>query len=128
MIRLLLAGLAAAALASAAFAQHAPAAPAPQTKSLQGDQSAWRNDPHWRAYYEMTRQTFAAGPDKVDEAAYQAKSYALFRDFAAAHGMKPEMMVEHLKLIPGQVVKIVREDPTVLASYDSFADATFGPQ
>jgi len=131
MSRTLTAALAAAlclAAAAPAFAQHPPAAPAPQTKNLQGDQSAWINDPHWRAYYELTRQTFAAGPDKVDEAAYQAKSYALFRDFAAAHGMKPEMMVEHLKLIPGQVVKIVREDPTVLTSYQNFVDATFGPQ
>ncbi|HEV2531159.1 hypothetical protein [Phenylobacterium sp.] len=134
MIRPLLAGLAATALATAALAQgpaqdaKPAAAAAPQTRSLQGDQSAWMNDPHWRAYYELTRQAFANGPAKVDEAAYQAKAFAIFRDFGVARGVPPEHMVDHLKLIPGQVVKIVREDPTVLASYDNFIAATFGPQ
>jgi len=37
-------------------------------------------------------------------------------------------MVDHLKLIPRQVVQIVKEDPHVLDSYQNFVDATFGPQ
>jgi hypothetical protein len=37
-------------------------------------------------------------------------------------------MVDHLKLIPGQVVKIAREDPEVLKNYDNFTAAIFGPQ
>lgn len=125
-----LAGVAALALAGAAWAQHpAPApAPAPSSANLQGDQSAWINDPHWHAYYDLTIKAFAKGPDKVDEAAYQAQSYKLFGEFATSHGMKPEAMVDHLKLIPGQVVKIVREDPEVLKSYANFVAATFGPQ
>jgi hypothetical protein len=40
----------------------------------------------------------------------------------------PGPLEHHLKLIPGQVVQIVREDPTVLASYTNFVDATFGTQ
>jgi hypothetical protein len=130
MSRTLAAALAATLLAAAvpALAQPPAAAPAPQTKSLQGDPSAWINDPHMHAFYDLTVQAFAAGPAKVDEAAYQKKAYELFAAFGAAHGMKPEAMVDHLKLIPGQVVQIVREDPTVLASYKNFVDATFGPQ
>ena len=120
------------ALGSAALAQHpapaANAAPAAATRSLQGDQSGWIDDPHWKTYYELTRRAFANGPSKVDEAAYTKASYALFRDFAVAKGVPPEHMVEHLKLIPGQLVKIVREDPEVLKSYDNFIAATFGPR
>ena len=125
-----LAALAALALAPAARAQHpAPAAAAaPTTVNIQGDQSAWIKDPHWRAFYELTVQAFAAGPAKVDEKAFTEKSYAIFRDFAVAQHLPPEHMVDHLKLIPGQVVQIAREDPEVLKSYDNFVAATFGPQ
>lgn len=118
----------------AAWAQHpapssAPGAkPAPSTGNLQGDQSAWINNPHMHAYYDLTVQAFAAGPAKVDEVGYQKKSYALFADFGASMGMKPEAMVDHLKLIPGQMVKIVREDPEVLKSYPNFIAALMGPQ
>jgi hypothetical protein len=36
-------------------------------------------------------------------------------------------MLDHLKLIPRQVVGIVKENPAVLASYDSFWTALVGP-
>jgi len=129
MSRTFIAALAAAALAGAApaLAQHPAAAPAPQTRSLQGDAESWINDPHMHAFYELTVQAFAGGPDKVDDAAYQKKAYELFAAFGASRGIKPEAMVDHLKLIPGQVVKIAREDPKVLASYQNFVEATFGP-
>ena len=64
----------------------------------------------------------------MDSAALEAKSFAIFRDFAVSKGMDPDAMQDHLKLIPGQMIKVVREDPSVLASYDSFADAIFGPR
>jgi hypothetical protein len=124
-----LAGVAAAFLvvASSAAAQHGVPA-GPSTSNLQGDQSSWINDPHWHAYYDMTRAAFAQGPAKVDVAAYEQRSYALFRDFGASRGMDPAKMQDHLKLIPRQVVQIVRDDPTVLDSYKNFLDATMGPQ
>jgi hypothetical protein len=121
--------LAALAFAAPAFAQHpAPAAPSGTTASLQGGEQAWINDPHMKAWFETTRAAFAAGPAKVDVDAYEQKSFAIFRDFAPAMHMSPEGMVDHLKLIPRQVVQIVKEDPHVLDSYKNFVDATFGPQ
>jgi hypothetical protein len=127
--RTLIAGLAAMALASPAWAQPAaPAAAAPATVNLQGEQQSWINDPHMHAFYDLTVAAFAGGPAKVDQADFQAKSFALFRAFAAARGMKPEAMVDHLKLIPGQVVQIAKEDPEVLKSYPNFVAAVFGPQ
>lgn len=37
-------------------------------------------------------------------------------------------MVDHLELIPGQVVQIVKDDPRVLDSFESFIDAMVGPK
>jgi hypothetical protein len=124
-----LATLAALAFSAPALAQHpAPAAPQGTTASLQGGEQAWINDPHMKAFFETTKAAFAAGPAKVDVDAYEQKSFAIFRDFAPAMHMTPEGMVDHLKLIPRQVVQIVKEDPHVLDSYRNFVDATFGPQ
>jgi hypothetical protein len=80
------------------------------------------------AFYEATRAAFAGGPAKVDVDGYEQKCFAIFRDFAPSMHMTPEGMVDHLKLIPRQVVQIVKEDPKVLDSYRNFVDATFGPQ
>jgi hypothetical protein len=118
-------------LGSPATAQHAakPAAPAPTTASLQGnDEAAWINNPHIHAWFELTRTAFAGGPGKVDTDAYEQKSFAIFREFAPTMHMSPEGMVDHLKLIPRQVVQIVKEDPHVLDNYDNFVAATFGPR
>jgi hypothetical protein len=124
--------LAALALGPMAAAQtHAPSAPAAgsDTAHMQGDdEQSWINDPHMRAFYQQTVLAFAQGPDKVNVADYEQKSFAIFREFGAARGVGPMKMQDHLKLIPRQVVQIVREDPHVLDSYDNFVAATFGPR
>lgn len=115
--------------ALAARAQHPAPPPDGNHASLQGnDEKAWINDPHMHAFYETTRSAFAQGPAKVDVDGYEQRSFAIFRDFAPRMHMTPEGMVDHLKLIPRQVVQIVKEDPHVLDSYDNFVAATFGPQ
>lgn len=114
--------------AGAALAHPAASPPTPQAANIQGDQQSWISDPHMHAFYALTVRAFADGPAKVDESAFTQKSYALFRDFGASRGVPPEHMVDHLKLIPGQVVQIAREDPEVLKSYDNFVAAVFGPQ
>lgn len=116
--------IAALALAPAAGAQPAP----PASVNLQGDQQAWINDPHMHAFYATAVAAFAQGPAKVDVAGFEQRSFAIFRDFGKSMGVDPMHMQDHLKLIPRQVVQIVREDPKVLDSYQNFVDATFGPQ
>ncbi len=97
--------------------------------NLQGnDEQAWINDPHMHAWFELTRTAFAGGPAKIDVDGYEQKSFTIFRDFAPRMHMTPEGMVDHLKLIPRQVVQIVKDDPHVLDSYDNFVAATFGPR
>ena len=122
--------LAAAALGSTAMAGPPAAAPVASTaKSLQGnDVQSWINDPHMHAFYDTTVAAFTQGPAKVDVAGYEQKSFAIFRDFGVAKGVGAEHMQDHLKLIPRQVVGIVKEDPKVLDSYANFAAAVFGPE
>ena len=114
---------------SALSQPHAAAAEAPAAASLQGnDARSWIADPHMRRFYDAARAALAGGPAKVDLPTFEAASRKIFRAFAAARGADPDAMEDHLKLIPGQVVQIAKEDPAVLDSYDNFVAAVFGPQ
>jgi hypothetical protein len=119
----------AATLASpAAWAQHPSPTPAPGTAvDIQGG-DAWRKDPYMRKFYDAMVAAFAKGPDKVDAAALEKASYGIFREFAVSHGQSPDAMQDHLKAIPRQMVQIAKEDPKVLANFDDFLDALFGPK
>jgi hypothetical protein len=116
---------AALALGSAALAQTS-GAPAPH--NLQGnDEASWIADPHMHAFYDLSVASLAHQA-RPDVAAYEQKSYAIFRAFGEARGVGADHMQDHLKLIPRQVVQIAKEDPHVLDSYDNFVAATFGPR
>lgn len=116
-----------------AAAQASAPQPGPQsgdvTVDIQGGYDEWRKSPFIQQYYELTKASFANGADKVDFAAYQEKSYAIFRAFGGAQGGKAgeAAMLDHLKDIPRQLVGIVEEDPSVLESYDKFWIAMAGP-
>ena len=97
----------------------------PTTVDIQGA-GEWKRSPHMRAYYDATVATFANGTD-IDVDAYEARSFDIFREFARANGMNEAGMIDHLKLIPRQVVDIVKENPAVLKDYDSFWAALAGP-
>ena len=117
-----------AALPAGAFAQHAPPAPsASNTVDIQGG-DAWRKDPHMRQFYDAVVAAYAGGAAKVDAAALEKTSFAIFRDFAVSKGMNPDAMQDHLKLIPRQMIQIAKDDPKVLANFDDFLDALFGPK
>jgi hypothetical protein len=97
----------------------------PTTVDIQGA-NEWKRAPQMLAYYEATVATFAHGTD-IDVDAYEAKSFEIFREFARANGWNEEGMIDHLKLIPRQVVSIVKENPAVLKDYDAFWAALAGP-
>ena len=108
------------------FAHAAPAEqPQATTVDIQGADE-WKRAPQMHAFYEETVATFANG-SAIDVDAYEARSFAIFREFARANGASEAAMIDHLKLIPRQVVGIVKEDPTVLKDYDSFWAALAGP-
>ena len=97
----------------------------PTTVDIQGA-SEWKRAPQMQAFYDETVATFANGT-AIDVDAYEVRSFAIFREFARANGADEEAMIDHLKLIPRQVVGIVKEDPAVLKDYDSFWAALAGP-
>ena len=99
--------------------------PQPVTVDIQSA-NEWKHLPHMRAYYDLTVATFVHGSE-IDVDAYEAKSFALFREFARANGWSEQGMVDHAKLIPRQVVGIVKENPAVLKDYDTFWAALAGP-
>lgn len=137
MMRLRFAALAAAASVAAlivgptALAQAHPVggANAASSANIQGnDQQAWINDAHIHQFYELSVASLKAPPSADSVAAYEQKSYAIFRDFGVAMGVGPEHMQDHLKLIPRQVAQIAKEDPHALDTYESFVEAMFGPK
>ncbi|HKQ16178.1 MAG TPA: hypothetical protein VJT80_22245 [Steroidobacteraceae bacterium] len=95
------------------------------TVDIQGA-GEWKRAPQMHAFYDETVKTFANG-SAVDVDAYEARSFTIFREFARAQGASEEAMIDHLKLIPRQVVDIVKENPAVLKDYDSFWAALAGP-
>jgi hypothetical protein len=102
------------------------AAAQPTTVNIQDDGSGWKRAPQMHAFYDMTVATFANGTN-IDVDAYETKSFDIFREFARANHVSEQAMLDHLKLIPRQVVGIVKENPAVLKSYDSFWIAMVGP-
>ena len=88
----------AALLITTGCAQQPKHEPQPTTVDFQDDASDWKRSPHMHAYYDETVKTFAHGTD-VDVDAYEARSFAIFREFARASGASEEAMVDHLKLI-----------------------------
>lgn len=113
------------AIAGCAHAPQHTAEAQPTTVDIQGA-NEWKRAPQMHAYYEETVATFKNGND-IDVDAYEARSFAIFREFARANGMSEAGMIDHLKLIPRQVVGIVKENPAVLNSYDAFWAALAGP-
>jgi len=108
---------------------HADAAAASSAEiNIQGDQSAWINNDHTRAFYTLSVERLGKTAPKLDFADYRDRSYAIFRQLGTSMGWSAEEMVDHLKLIPQQMVDIARENRRVLDSYDTFIVALMGPQ
>jgi hypothetical protein len=113
---------------STASAQSSGSAPAAETITLHaqgGDYAEFFENPNMRAFYELS-VTMLREPS-VDVAAYEQRSYEIFRALAVSLGWQPEGMVEHLKNIPRELVGIVQDDPQVLDSFESFLVALRGP-
>ena len=119
-----------AALASCANGAAGPGQPV--TYDLQGGTSYGTCDPVIKDFYNLTVEVFANGPDSVDLVDYQRKADAQVREYAIAHGGKaagydPDLLVDHFKDIPRQLISIVRDDPKVLGSCENLSLALSGP-
>ena len=126
--------LACAALTAAAlsptFCHHGQAAAQTETVTLDaqgGDYPEWFQNPHMVEFYALSVEMLRAAR-RVDAAAYEQRSYAIFRAFAESLGVDPDGMIDHLKAIPREMVGIVKDDPKVLDSYENFLVALRGPR
>lgn len=119
--------LAAAVIAAPAVAQQHDYTPKAGAKDLQGGTQAFMYNDHMRAFYALAVETMKGGVDEAEIAAFEKKSYVIFGEFAVSRGMKPQGMIDHLKAIPRQVIKIAQDDPQALASFDNFVVAMVGP-
>ncbi len=127
---LALAALASLSLGHCAGAQH-PEGAQGETITLDaqgGDYPEWFQNPHMVEFYALSVGMLRANADRVDAAAYEEKSYEIFRAFARSLGADPDGMIDHLKAIPREMVTIVAADPAVLDSYESFLVALRGPR
>jgi hypothetical protein len=114
-----------------AVAQHGGGEQEPETITLDaqgGDYPEWFQNPHMVEFYALSVEMLRAAAGRVDAAAYEQRSYAIFRVFAESMGANPDGMIEHLKAIPREMVSIVAADPSVLDSYDRFLVALRGPR
>ena len=98
------------------------------TLNAQADSSEWEQNEHFRKFYPLSVEMLGPGTDEVDVELYERRSYEIFRAFAESIGVDPDGMIEHLKNIPREMVIIVRRDPAVLHSYESFNVALRGPK
>jgi hypothetical protein len=126
--------LAYAALTTAAlsptYCHHGQAAAQAETITLDaqgGDYPEWFQNPHMVEFYALSVEMLRAAR-RVDAAAYEGRSYAIFRAFAKSLGAGPDGMIDHLKAIPREMVGIVANDPNVLDSYENFLVALRGPR
>jgi hypothetical protein len=114
-----------------ALAQHGGGTAEPETITLDaqgGDYPEWFQSPHMVEFYALSVEMLRANAGRVDAAAYEARSYAIFRVFAESLGANPDDMIDHLKAIPREMVGIVADDPKVLDSYENFLVALRGPR
>lgn len=112
-----------------AFAQHG-AAPVHggATINLQARQGDTPMDtPQAHELYGLSVMAFAHGPDNIDFETYEAQSFEIVRVMAGTMGLEPEGLVDHVQDIPRQIVGIVRDDPSVLDSFEDFRRALQGP-
>ncbi len=108
----------------------APAEPHQITLDAQGrgDRAQFAANPHVRAFYDLSVKTLRKHRRRIDVAAYEQASYAIFRQLGPSVGASPEGMVEHLKGIPREIVTIVQRDPSTLDTYENFLTALMGPE
>jgi hypothetical protein len=81
-------------------------------------------------FYDLSREAFAAGPDKVDLEAYKQKTFAMMRaDILKEGGSEKDVegWIDHVKDIPRQMIGIVKDDPKVLETCEKFSIALSGP-
>lgn len=100
--------------------------PSANTVSIRQNDAPLCGTPFYDALYALTVEVFAVGAGRVEVSGYEERVFALVRSAPEFAG-NAEAFIEHIKDIPGQLVAIIREDPSVLDSCANFSIALVGP-
>lgn len=97
------------------------------TISIRESDQTLCHTPLWINFYEVTVAAYAHGGGTVEVSEYEKQVFAWVRSSEEFSDGGAEAFVDHIKDIPGQLVKIIAEDPAVLESCANFSVALIGP-
>jgi len=99
----------------------------PVTVSMaQNDFDLCRDD-FYIGFYELTSALYANREEAVTVAELENTMFSYIRSYPALSEAEAEAWVEHIDLIPGQLVDIIAEDPAVIESCANYSVALVGP-
>lgn len=98
----------------------------PVTVSIRWSDSDLCAMPFYVDVYELTVSVFAAGAENVVLTDYADRVFELVRA-SQEYGESAGAFIEHIHDIPRQLLEIIREDSSVLASCANFSVALIGP-
>lgn len=99
----------------------------PVTVSMaQNDFDLCRDD-FYIGFYELTSALYASRGKGVTVPELETNMFDYIRNYPTLSDAEAEGWVEHIALIPGQLVDIIAEDPAVIESCANFSVALVGP-
>lgn len=85
------------------------------------------SDPFFAGIFEVIQETYTVGVENVSTEALTERMWAHIRARPEMTPEEAEGWIEHLQLIPGQLIDIAREDPAVIENCANFSVAMVGP-
>jgi len=112
---------------NAAFQLHGNESTSSPAMSLMQTDTALCDQPYFVEVYEISASFFSAGAENIQADEFADLLFGHARDSGYFSEQEAEAWISHIKDIPGQVVEIFREDPTVLDNCYNFQVAAVGP-
>lgn len=84
-------------------------------------------DAFYIGFYELTSALYDRDGEGVTVSELETKMFEYLRSYPTLSDAEAEAWVEHIALIPGQLVDIIAEDSAVIESCANFSVALVGP-
>ncbi len=100
--------------------------PSPAVSLMQTD-TALCDQPYFIAVYELSADYFSRGIENVELQEFETLMFGHARESGFFTEEEAEGWIQHIAAIPGQLIQIYRDDPTVLDTCFNFQVAAVGP-
>lgn len=90
-------------------------------------ETALCDQPYFAELYDLNVAYFASKADNIDAVEFADVIFDHARQSGHFSPQEAEAWIEHIELIPGQLVEIIEEDPTVLENCYNWQVAAVGP-